>query len=132
MNFEKLVAYHDAEFVRVDSASKQRELSLSFVLSNGEVKNLILMECEFFRVLDYTSQNIVSRVLILHGASSDRSFLTDRLIWAASLSDAPSFLSAERCSNLLMEIEASKLVLFLLEPSAGAEVVALCKSVAEA
>lgn len=131
MAFEKLVAYHDAEFIRIDSASKQQDLSLSFVLSNGEEKNIILLECEFFRVLDYTSQNIVSRILILHGASSDRSFLEERLIWASSLSDAPSFLNTERCSNLVMDIEASKLVLFLLEPSAGAEVVALCKRIEE-
>jgi hypothetical protein len=32
----------------------------------------------------------------------------------------------------IIEIKASRLILFLLEPSAGAEVVALCKSIAEA
>jgi hypothetical protein len=132
MDFKNLVPYHDAEFIRIDSASQQRQLSLSFLLSNGEIKNLILLECEFFRVLDYTSQNIVSRLLFMHGASSDDAFLNDRLIWASSLSDAPGFLSAERCRHLIIEIKASRLILFLLEPSAGAEVVALCKSIAEA
>ena len=131
MGFKNLTIYHDAELVGVSSATKSGELHLSFLLDDGANKRLFLSGCEFFRIIDYTSQNIVSRILILQGVSNDSAFIEERLLWAASLSDSPSFLSSERCGHLIREIAESKKLLFLLEPSAGAEVVAFCENIAE-
>jgi hypothetical protein len=100
-------------------------------MTDGGNRSLILSGCEFFRIVDYTSQNIVSRIITLAGDGNDRVFIVERLIWVASLSDSPSFLSSQRCEYLLREIEESKKLLFLLELSVGAEIVAFCKDIAE-
>lgn len=67
--------------------------------------------------------------MLLHGSEIDFDYVKDKLFWASSLSDSSSYLTEEKCVNLASQIRESQMVLFLLEPSAGAEIVALCREI---
>ena len=117
--------YHDAELDSVTSGDSAGEVSLRFKLADGGRSSLLFSGCEMFRVQDYVSQNVVSRVIIYSGNDFKDSDIVRTLKWASSLSDSPTYLSDETTRDILAGIKSGKQSLFYLEPSYGAEVAIL-------
>lgn len=124
MNFKVVNAYHDAELKGIDS-SNATSIVLLFCLEDGQKKSLTLRGCEFFRVNDFVSQNVVSRLLIFQGQDIDKVSVIEKLRWATSLCDASSFLGQERLDDIIAKIQGGERSLLALEPSWGAELVVL-------
>jgi hypothetical protein len=125
MSYELINGYHDAVLKGIDAGGNSGSVALSFVLQNGQKKSLTLHACEIFRATDFVNQNVVSRLLLFRGPDIDTESVIEKLHWASSQSDTSSFLKPERLDQLLAEIRNGELSLFVLEPSWGAEVVAL-------
>lgn len=126
MNFDTLEIYHDAELTGIDRVGKGHVV-LSFALQNGKTSRLHLHGCDFFRVTDFISQNVVSRILIFNDSGAQACGVVEKLEWSTSLTGTRSFLTKERLDNIVAKIHAGERSLFVLEPSWGAEVVALCE-----
>lgn len=124
MTFKVSNAFHDAELKGID-ASNATNIVLLFCLEDGQRRSLTLCGCEFFRVTDFVSQNVVSRLLIFHGQDIDKGSITEKLRWATSLCDASSFLGQERLNDIIAKIQRGERSLLVLEPSCGAEMVIL-------
>ena len=124
MNFKVASAYHDAELKGIDS-SNASDIVLYFCLENGQKLSLTLHGCEFFRVTDFVSQNVVSRLLIFQGQDIDKGSVIEKLRWATSLCDSKSFLEQEKLDEIITKIQKGERSLLVLEPSWGAELVAL-------
>jgi hypothetical protein len=125
MSYELITGYHDAALKGIDASGHSGSIALSFVLEEGQKKSLTLHACEIFRVTDFVNQNVVSRLLLFRGPEIDTEYVIEKLRWASSQSDSSSFLKSERLDELLAKIRNGELSLFVLEPSWGAEVVAL-------
>jgi len=82
-----------------------------------------------FRSEDVTLQNVVSRFLCSSRGEIAGDQLDRWLSWATSLSDARSWLSEQRKDEWLVACASGDMELVVLEPSAGAQVVAVCESI---
>ncbi|GEM_PF-1788360 len=127
---EVLTKYHDAALVGLATGDVHNDLALSFKAENGDETTLILRECQFYRVVDFGAQNIVSRLLFIRGSGVDADAVEEKLRWASSKVDAPSFLTPERLKVLIERIKGGELGLLYLEPSNGAELVAVFSEMA--
>lgn len=125
MQYEVLHGYHDAALNTIESGLVAGELTLHFTSSMGEKKVITLHGCEIFRITDFVAQNIVSRIVIYRGGAVNVLDVREKLIWASSLSDSSSFLEPERLNVILSNIKNEGASLLFLEPSCGAELVAL-------
>jgi hypothetical protein len=125
MSYELLDGYHDAALKGLDSSGNPGSIVLSFVTEGAQRKFLTLHACEIVRATDFVNQNVVSRVLLFRGPEIDTDSVIDKLRWASSLSDATPYLSPERMEVILAKIRGGQLSLLVLEPSCGAELVAL-------
>ena len=122
---EVLTMYHDAALVGLVAGDVDNDLDLSIKDENGDRATLTLHECQFYRVVDFGTQNIVSRLLLIRGSGVDASAVEEKLRWASSKVDAPSFLTSERLQTLIDKIKSGELGVLYLEPSNGAELVAV-------
>jgi hypothetical protein len=129
MSVEIIAGYHDAVIYGVAADEVSGELVLSVKLENGTRKALALDGCEMFRVVDFTPQNVVSRLMVFRGSSVDENLLAEKLEWITSFCDASSYLSEERRQEIIRRIKAGELSLVVVEPSVGAEIIALCRSI---
>ncbi|UPG87608.1 hypothetical protein L2Y94_09725 [Luteibacter aegosomatis] len=118
MNRDIMEGYHDVELTGVEKVDPGGVV-LSFAFPQGERRKLQLHECEFLRMSDFVSQNVVSRMMVITGKNISRSFVEDRLAWATSLSDSSSFLAEERMVTIVGQIMAGRRSLLVLEPSWG-------------
>jgi hypothetical protein len=129
MSVEIIAGYHDAVIYGVAADEVSGELLLSVKLENGTRKALALDGCEMFRVVDFTPQNVVSRLMVFRGSSIDESFLSEKLEWITSFCDASSYLSEDRRQDIIRRIKVGQLSLVVVEPSVGAEISALCRNI---
>jgi Tfp pilus assembly ATPase PilU len=116
--------FHDAELKGIDNGRVGRVVLL-FHTADHQNKSVTLSGCDFFRVNDFVSQNVVSRLLVFRGVDIEVPAVAERLRWATSLSDASSFLSEEKLSEVITKIQKSERGLLVVEPSWGAELVVL-------
>lgn len=123
--------YHDAALVGISTDDASDSYFLSFKHFDGKKSELILNNCALVRMVDYTTQNIVSRLIVYQGATVDRVDVATKLTWASELLDASSYLSQEAISRIIDRISSGSACLVYLESSSGAEVVALCNSILE-
>lgn len=81
-----------------------------------------------FRLGEMGLQNVTSRLLI----SSEREFqpndIRERINWAASREGWEYTMTDEQAEHFIIEIRQQKLTVLVLEPSIGAELVVVCKS----
>lgn len=129
--FDYLKSYHDTELFSVNLRKEARKLELDFLFENGERKKLILNHCSSFRILDFINQNVVSRLMVFSGEKFIKQKIIYYLRFLYSLSDSPNLLSDSAIKKIINDIQESKTNLFVLEPSRGAELVALFKSIQE-
>ncbi|WP_147952469.1 hypothetical protein [Massilia sp. YMA4] len=125
---EKLstLGLHDAELVGLAIDRAGACVTLHFKLENGMLRQASIQGLRAFRGADLTVQNIVSRVL---RASQDEISREDQnrwLTWVTSLSDTSSRLSNQCRSEWIDAFAAGTLEMVVFEPSAGAEIAAVC------
>lgn len=121
--------YHDAELVGLSYARDRQHLLLNFQLVTGE---LAVVRCDgvtHFRLGEMGLQNVTSRLLI----SSEHEFqpddIRDHINWACSRDGREHLMTDSRAEHFRATIQHGEVTLLVLEPSVGAEVVVVCKSV---
>ncbi|SDJ04196.1 hypothetical protein SAMN04487926_1317 [Paraburkholderia steynii] len=121
--------YHDAEIAGVaySRASGSALLNLERVISTET--RIGFSGVKALRVSDFGLQNVISRVLISgsHRFSTDE--IRDHVQWAYSQHDYNASLADEKIAEIEAAVSQGELVLFVIEPSVGAEIVILCVSV---
>lgn len=121
--------YHDADFFGLQYTRDERSLTLNFQLVNGEFTIVCCEEVSVFRLGEMGVQNVTSRLLI----SSEREFqpndIRERINWAASRDGWEYTMTDEQAGHFITEIRQQRLTVLVLEPSIGAELVVVCKSV---
>lgn len=130
MNLMLIDAYHDAELKSVDCRDSAC-LVLRLAMRNGISRVLMLHEPQFFRIADFVNQNVVSRLHIISGEHVDKDFVVENLKWASRQRDSASFLQVHVIEDILGKIKRRERSLLVIEPSWGAEVVALFAHMSE-
>jgi hypothetical protein len=118
---------HDAEIFGVSVDRLSEYARLDFRLESGsflfaEMKGLRAFRCE-----DMTLQNVISRMLRSDMNQIAPAALEGWLSWCTSLSDTHSWLCEERRREWLRECQNGSLILVIVEPSAGAQIAAVCE-----
>ncbi|WP_162574769.1 hypothetical protein [Variovorax sp. PBL-H6] len=116
---------HDAEIVSIDIDRENSVCRLGFTFEREKRSSLELFEVVAFRVEDFSLQNVVSRILRATAKDFSEDDLSHWLDWATSLPDAPSWLKSERKREWVDALNDGRLALIVLEPSAGAQIVAV-------
>lgn len=129
MNDVAFVGLHDAELIGVEIDRANERACLTFHLESGQTRLMELTGLKAFRSEDVTLQNVVSRLLCSSRGEIAGNHLDRWLSWVTSLSDARSWLSEQRKGEWLAACESGDLELVVLEPSAGAQVAAVCERV---
>lgn len=123
------VQFHDAELISVelDRAHERACLTLSTETRHAQV--LELNGVKAFRCEDLTVQNVVSRILLSSSGQITSEDMNRWLSWTTSLSDSKSWLGQQRRNEWIEACTSGAFELFILEPSAGAQVAAVCTAV---
>jgi hypothetical protein len=121
--------YHDAELVGLHYIRDERRLTLDFQRVSGELAVVRCEEVSVFRLGEMGLQNVTSRRLI----SSEKDFQADdireHINWAASRDGWVYAMTDEQAATFVDKIRQRQLIVLVLEPSVGAELVVACKSV---
>ena len=125
MRFLALEEFHDARLQAIDSDSGDRTLKLTIAPEGGINRILVLHGCQLFRVTDFIAQNVISRMIVVQGPDIDREDAANRIRWASSLTDASSSMDHDAVQKLVEAVSRSLLCILYLEPSWGAELVAI-------
>jgi hypothetical protein len=126
---ESIVGLHDANFYAVTILDNPRSLLLGIKSESSESLSLVLKGCRRFRIVDFSSQNIVERILISRGSKIDRVNLKECLEWMTASVDSGPLISLEEIDSLAEKIIANELMLVNLIPSFGAELIAVCEQI---
>lgn len=104
-----------------------RQVILNFRLESGALVSAQMEGVIAFRSEDLVLQNVVNRILQSSEKVLSRDELSEWLTWVTSMSDAKSWLTDLRKDELIEGCEVGSLDLVVLEPSAGAQMAALCR-----
>jgi hypothetical protein len=129
MSDADFVGLHDAELIGVEIDRTNDRARLTLQLESGQTRLVELSGLKALRSEDVTLQNVVSRLLRSSRGEIAGEHLDRWLSWATSLSDARSWLSDERRGEWLAACASGDLELIVLEPSAGAQIAAVCERV---
>jgi hypothetical protein len=123
--------FHDAELNAIKHDRTASTVCLSFIQQNGTITTDAVFEgvCGF-RVVDYGPQNVVSRLLSSSLSSLTHEDITRQVTWLNSTSEGKCLIDASAIDKLVERIERNELLLFVLEPSWGAEVSILARTFA--
>lgn len=127
MQSKDALGLHDAELIAVAVDRLRAHARLSFRLESGALHLVELHGLKAFRGADLTLQNVVSRILRSSTGQLEAEALEYWLLWVTSLSDVESWLSHERMRDWRAACEAGTWELVVIEPSAGAEIAAVCE-----
>jgi pyruvate-formate lyase-activating enzyme len=123
-------SFHDAEIVCIEHRSDDRELVVSFKRVSGEAGVFRFAGVIAQRLVDFSEQNVVSRLLISprYRFSSDE--VRTWVQWMNSRDDAKAApIDSERADQYARDLVTGRRALFILEPSCGAEMAVLCESI---
>lgn len=118
---------HDAELKAVAVDHVALIARLDFRLEDGALHYAELRGLKAFRCEDLTLQNVVNRVLQSSRGMFSSKELEDWIGWVTSLSESTSWLSQQRMQEWLSACAKGTLDVIVFEPSAGAQVVAVCE-----
>lgn len=124
---EVLNGLHDAELVGLDSGDAPARLRIKLKTPEDIDLSITFEQCMYYRVTDFTCQNVLSRALVFDENSPPGEAIGSLLRWLTSLSDSTSFLTESKLTELIQAIYSGQLRLVYLEPSCGAEVAILCQ-----
>ncbi|SAK47878.1 hypothetical protein AWB78_00819 [Caballeronia calidae] len=126
-----LPSFHDAELISVEHDPDAKILAVRFKRVSGPVETLVFSGVIAQRMIDFSDQNVASRLLIspLHHFSMDD--LRTWMCWMHSREDAKApDVDSTIVERLHQDVVDGRKALFILEPSCGAEMAVLCESIA--
>jgi hypothetical protein len=127
-NFEWLRNFHDAKLRHILHIADINCLELGFEIDNGKLVTISLHGLVNFRVVDFCIQNVVSGLFIQSvNLKLSRNELIDRIWWMLSNCDGDLLTDEVTVNILTQRVELNNLLLFILEPSWGAEVIVLAE-----
>ncbi|AYZ65703.1 hypothetical protein EGY31_20720 [Burkholderia multivorans] len=130
IGFGEIPTFHDAELFGIAHHRADRELRLQFRRTNGDTGTFRLTGVIAQRVVDFADQNIVSRLLISPAYPFSSAEIAHWLAWLGGRADfSPGPADPERVAQCVDDFSAGRHALFVLEPSAGAEMAVLCETI---
>lgn len=125
-----LPSFHDAELISIEHDPDAKSLTLLFKRVSGPIETLRFLGVVAHRMIDFTDQNVASRLLIspIHRFSVDDLHTWVRWIYSRDDAKAPE-LDRTIINAFFQDVIERRKVLFVLEPSCGAELAVLCESV---
>ena len=127
-NVERLSTFHDAELRQVSHKAEFGLLELGFEKADGQFVVITLCRVTAFRVTDMAMQNVVSRLLV-HGVNVNLAEieLADRIGWVSRTCDGEQLSEPATLNRLIERVNSGELLLFILEPSWGAELIVIAE-----
>ena len=120
---------HNAEILSIAVDRSNHRTRLDFCLDGGMARSLELRGVKAFRCEDLTLQNVVNQLRRSSRNQLAREDLVYWLDWVTRFSDSDSWLDDEHRDEWLRSCQNGILELVVIEPSAGAQVAALCEEV---
>lgn len=129
-NIERLSTFHDAELRHVSHKAAVELLELGFEKADGQFVLVALCGVIAFRATDMRMQNVVSRLLV-HGANITftATDLAEHVGWISRTYDGEQLSEPAAVNSLVQKVIAGERLLFVLEPSWGAEMVVLAEKI---
>jgi hypothetical protein len=122
-------SFHDAELTGIEHVHELRTLELRFRRVGGEVEVLRFSGVIRQRLIDFAGQNVASRLLISPRYAFSLAEVRTWLQWMNSRDDSKgAVISEQNAEDCVRDLVAGHRVLFVLEPSCGAEMAVLCES----
>ncbi|CAB3748655.1 hypothetical protein B7G54_00690 [Burkholderia puraquae] len=127
---DSIPTFHDAELVTIDHRPADQELRLRFRRVGGEIHSFRFTGVISLRIIDFTQQNVVSRLLLSPVYPFSQTEVRQWLKWIGSREDFDAAnVDDSRLNQYLADFDADRKALFVLEPSCGAEVAVLCETI---
>ena len=105
-------------------------LELGFEKSDGQFVVISLRGLVAFRVVDFGLQNVVSRLLVQgFNLKLAKPELVDRVGWISNSCDGDQLSDLATVNTLVQRVDSGELLLFILEPSWGAEMIVLAEKI---
>lgn len=128
-NIANFPSFHDAELTGIEHHPESRALELRFRRVGGEIEVLRFSGVISQRMIDFAEQNVVSRLLISPRYAFSLAEVRTWLQWMNSRDDSKgAAISEQNGEECVRDLVAGHRVLFVLEPSCGAEMAVLCES----
>jgi hypothetical protein len=129
--FERLGTFHDAELRTVSHKADVELLELGFEKADGQFVMVSLRGIAAFRVTDMRTQNVVSRLLV-HGANIQfaEDEILDRVSWVSRTCEGEQLSKPAAIYTLVQKVKSGEQLLFVLEPSWGAEMIVIAEELA--
>ena len=129
-NVERLSTFHDAELRQMSHIADVNRLELGFEKSDGQFVVISLRGLVAFRVVDFGLQNVVSRLLVQgFNLKLAKPELVDRVGWISNSCDGDQLSDLATVNTLVQRVDSGELLLFILEPSWGAEMIVLAEKI---
>ncbi|VWB52939.1 hypothetical protein [Burkholderia lata] len=130
MRPDSIPTFHDAELVTIDHRPADQELRLRFRRVGGEIHSFRFTGVISLRIIDFTQQNVVSRLLLSPVYPFSQTEVRQWLKWIGSREDFDAaHVDDSRLNQYLADFDTGRKALFVLEPSCGAEVAVLCETI---
>jgi hypothetical protein len=128
-NVDNFPGFHDAELTGIEHDPEAHSLELRFRRVGGEIEVLRFSGVIGQRMIDFAGQNVASRLLISPRYAFSLAEVRTWVQWIHSRDDSKgSAISEQKGNEYLQQLQAGQRVLFVLEPSCGAEMAVLCES----
>ncbi|QQC65215.1 hypothetical protein [Paraburkholderia ginsengisoli] len=129
-NVADFPSFHDAELSGIEHNPETRSLELRFRRVGGEMEVLRFSGVVSQRVIDFAGQNVASRLLISPRYAFTSAEARTWVQWIDSRDDSKgAAIGEDKGEEYVRDFRAGRRVLFVLEPSCGAELAVLCESV---
>ena len=128
----QLSKYHDADVVGLKCSDLERGLELSFKLVNGAECTIVFPGCQFYRLDGMWKQNVVYRIRSTLTASINRNEISETLHSMVRNDVQMPSLPAGQIDFWLNSIVSNDLILSIVEPSTGAELMIVSRTMKEA
>ena len=122
-----LNTFHDSELNEIKHDRTLSKVFLSFTNEDGSIAKIIFEGVCGLRLIDYGMQNVVSRLLTSQQAN-EREEINFNVTWINETSEGKCLIDKYAVENLVDKIEKGELLLFILEPSWGAEMRLLARA----
>lgn len=121
--------YHDAEIAGVAWSRQHRTVLPNLERVGGDEASLLFSGVKAIRATDFGLQNVVSRILISTSHAFSLEEVRDYVQWARSQHDYRASVPDEKVVEIAAALSQGELILFVAEPSVGAEIVILCERI---
>ncbi|MPW17696.1 hypothetical protein GCT13_12320 [Paraburkholderia sp. CNPSo 3157] len=121
-NIPEFPSFHDAELIGLEYDTETRTLELRLRRVGSELEVLRFSGVVSQRLIDFASQNVASRLLISPRYPFSRTEVRTWMQWINSRDDSMgAAIGDQKSDEYVRDLVAGRRVLFVLEPSCGAE-----------